>query len=65
MVSATRIHWPGIIYMIQAPRDTSKHVTEITCGYIYVKVNFMATVADDYETFWWNIPVIDAQNDLR
>ena len=51
--------------MIQAPRDTSKHVKEITCGYIYVKVNFMATVADDYETFWWNIPVIDAQNDLR
>ena len=29
------------------------------------QVNFIATVADDYETFWWNIPVIDLQNDLR
>jgi len=29
------------------------------------QVNFIATVADDYETFWWNIPVIDVQNDLR
>ena len=24
-----------------------------------------ATIADDYETFWWDIPVIDRQGDLR
>ena len=44
-------------------------------GKIYVRVKLLkikyysnqlrATIADDYETFWWDIPVIDHEGDLR
>ena len=62
MVSAIRIYRSGIIYMILSILTSTKSTQVATSLF---QVNFIATVADDYETFWWNIPVIDVQNDLR
>lgn len=62
MVSAIWFYWPGIIYMILKISISTKTTQGATSLF---QVNFIATVADDYETFWWNIPVIDVQNDLR
>ena len=62
MVSAIRIYRSGIIYMILSILTSTKPTQVATSLF---QVNFIATVADDYETFWWNIPVIDVQNDIR